>query len=168
MDNAIKLVIFQVADQRFAIPLFSVERVVAVVEVSPLAKAPDFILGTINFEGEFLPVISMRNVFKLPGKEIDLNEQLMITQTASLKIALWIDKSIEVVEISVDEIEKSGKIMLETNQVKGIFKFEDGMVLLQDLDQLLTVEQIILLQAALAKAKISDSKISGKSKPGLT
>lgn len=166
MDNAIKLVIFLVADQRFAIPLFLVERVVSIVEVNPLAKAPDFILGTINFEGEFLPVINMRNVFKLPGKEIDLDDQLVITQTASLKIALWIDKTIEVVELSANEIEKSGKIMLEINQVKGIFKFKDGMVLLQDLDKLLTVEQISLLQAALTKAMISESKISVKSKRG--
>jgi purine-binding chemotaxis protein CheW len=167
MEKTMKLVIFQVADQRFAIPLFSIERVVAVVEVSPLAKSPDFILGTINFEGEFLPVINIRNVFKLPGKEIDLDDQLMITQTSSLKIALWIDKTIEVVELFIDEIEKSGKIMLETNHVKGIFKFEDGMVLLQDLDQLLTIEQITLLQAALAKAKMNEFKILGKSKPGL-
>jgi len=158
MKKTIQLVIFQVADQRFAIPLFSIERVVAMVEVSPLTKAPDFILGTINFEGDFLPVINMRNVFKLPGKEIDLDDQLMITQTSSLKIALWIDKTIQVVDLYVDEIEKSGKIMLETKQVKGIFKFEDGMVLLQDLDQLLTVEQIALLQKALVKAKIDDSK----------
>lgn len=53
MNEKVSLVIFQVADQRFAIFLFSVERVVAVVELSPLAKAPDFILGTINFQGEF-------------------------------------------------------------------------------------------------------------------
>jgi purine-binding chemotaxis protein CheW len=163
MGTTIKLVVFQVENQRFAIPLFSIERVVAVVEVSPLAKAPDFILGTINFQGDFLPVIDMRNVFRLPSKEIDLNDQLIITQTKSLKIALWIDSTIEVVGLTDEEIANCGKIMLDTNQVRGIFKFEDGMVLLQDLDQLLTVEQISLLQVALGKVKNSEAGISVKS-----
>lgn len=157
MEKFQKLVLFQVESQRFAIPLHSVERVVSVVEISHLAKAPDFIMGTINVEGEILAVVNMRKVFNLPVKEIELSDQLMITQSGALKIGLWIDKTVEVLELPTSDIERTGKILLDTNQVKGIFKFEDDMVLLQDLDQLLTVEQTELLKVALLRAQNSSS-----------
>ena len=161
MKEKIKLVVFQVENQRFAIPLINVLRVVRVVEVSPLAKAPDFILGTINFQGEFMPVVNLRNVFSLPEKEIDLNDQLIITKTAAIKVALLVHSTGEIVEKTEDEILKTNKILLDTKYVKGIFRFEDGMVLLHDLDKLLTPEQVSLLQEAMKKIKIKETISEG-------
>lgn len=149
----IKLVLFKVDSQQFAIPLNNVDQVTHVAEVEHLAKAPDFILGTINFQGEFLPVVDLRNVFGLPGKEMDLEDQFLITKTVSIKIALWVDSTNEIVERTEEEITKTSKIMLDTKYVKGIFKFKDDMVLLHDLDLLLTAEQINLLREILKKKK---------------
>jgi len=149
MEKNLKLVLFQVDSQRFAIPLQTVDKVVSVVAFSPLAKAPEFVMGTIQKEGEIIAVVDMRKVFNLPEKEIELSDQLLITQSGTLNVGLWIDKTLDVIEIPESELEKTKKILLDTIQVKGVFKFEDMLVLLQDIDQLFTVEQTKLLRAAL-------------------
>lgn len=158
MNNSIKLVIFKIGTQQFAIPLNNVEQVTHVTEVEQLAKAPEFIMGTINFQGEFLPVVDLRMVFGLAQKEIDLEDQFIIIKTASIKIALWVDSTTDIVEQTEEGITKTDKIMLDTKYVKGIFKFEDGMVLLQDLDELLTGEQVSLLREILKNKNKESTK----------
>jgi len=153
MGKLNKLVVFRLDDQRFALHLSNVERIVRMVEINPLPKAPEYILGIINFQGKFIPVVNIRKLFLLPERDIDLNDQLIIANTSMRTIALWVDSVSDVVERTEDEIIRAEKILLDIDYVKGIFKFEDGMVLLQDLDKFLTLEEITLLKAALKKQR---------------
>ena len=152
-DNQKKLVVFWLDKQRFALQLSTVERVVRIVEITPLPKAPDYIKGIINFHGEIIPVVNVRMLFNLPEREIKLSDQLIIAQTSMRTVALWVDSISEVIEKSKDEIVTSEKILLGIDYVEGVFKLDDGMVLIHDLDQFLTIEEISLLKAALTKQK---------------
>jgi purine-binding chemotaxis protein CheW len=40
-----------------------VERIVRVVEVTPLPKAPEIVLGVVNVQGQIIPVINIRKRF---------------------------------------------------------------------------------------------------------
>ncbi|MFH1052264.1 MAG: chemotaxis protein CheW [bacterium] len=153
MKNLNKFILFWLDSQGFALHLENIERIVRIVEVKPLPKAPEYILGSINFQGEFLPVINMRKLFLLEERDIDLNDQLIITQTEHRKVALWVDKVGDIVERSIDEIIKTDKVLLDIEYVEGLFEFEDGVILLHDLDKFLRLEQISLLKEALEKKK---------------
>lgn len=153
MESLNKYILFWLDNQGFALNVSNIERIVRIVEVKPLPKAPEFILGSINFQGEFLPVINMRKLFLLEDRAIDLNDQLIITQTELRKVALWVDKVGDIVERSLDEIIKTDKVLLDIEYVEGLFEFEDGIILLHDLDKFLRLEQISLLKQALEKKK---------------
>ena len=103
MGDKIKLVIFQLALHKFALPISAVERIIQIVEISELPKSPEFLMGIINVHGEIVPVIDPRVLFDLPLKEIELSDQLIFVKTANVKIALWVDVTNEVLDIPLEK-----------------------------------------------------------------
>ncbi len=165
MKDQNKLIVFRIDKQQFALYLPIIERIVRIVEISPLPKAPDYIMGVIDYKGILIPVVNVRNMFGMPEKEVDLNDQLIIANTSTRTLALWVDKVLDVIEQDEKEISKAEKFFVGAEFIKGIFKFEDGMVLIHDLDQFLTAKEISLLKAALNKEKERKREFPEKKKP---
>ena len=149
IEQTNKLVVFQVDEQQFAMHLFTVERILPVMEICPLPLAPEYVLGTINFQGEFLPVVNLRKLFLIPQREMDLNDQLIVTTSSNTRVALWTDSVIGIVDRAEEEISKTNKILLDVGYVAGLFKLNDGMVLIHDLEKFLTPEETSKLLKAL-------------------
>ncbi|MBF8302857.1 MAG: cheW40H-4 [Candidatus Dadabacteria bacterium] len=63
MDKLNQLVVLTLDEQRYALHLSAVERIVRVVEVTPLPKAPEIVLGVVNVQGQIIPVINIRKRF---------------------------------------------------------------------------------------------------------
>jgi len=57
--KASNIVLFSLDEPRYALYLSAVERVIHSVEITPLPKAPDKVLGVINIQGEVIPVIDI-------------------------------------------------------------------------------------------------------------
>ncbi len=153
MKNNTNLLVFQLANQRFALPLSVVERVVQVVEFCPLPKMPDYIHGVINYHGDLIPVINMHFLFGIPTKEIELPDQLIIAATSTGKLALLVNVTHEVVEIKKDEIVASNKIIYGMRFVHGVIKLNDGMVLINDIDKFLSEEELKQLEKEIKSEK---------------
>ena len=136
-----QLVLFALDDQRFALALSSVERVVRVVDVTPLPSAPPSVLGIVNVSGDVVPVYNLRRRFHLPEREIDLSDQLMIATTSRQTVALLVDSVSGVLEVAEDEIAVANKILPEMEYVDGVVKLPDGLVLIHDLDRFLSSEE---------------------------
>ena len=50
MNDPKSLVVFTLGNEQYALFLSSVERIVRIVSISPLPKAPEIVLGIINVE----------------------------------------------------------------------------------------------------------------------
>jgi purine-binding chemotaxis protein CheW len=146
------LLIFTIEKQRFALHLSDVEQIIHCIEIQPLPLAPKHISGTINFHGEFLPVVNLRKLFMLKARETELTDQLIIISTSLMKVALWVDAVGEILSLSDEEVSHSGKIFLDNDFVEGVFNLSDDLVLISDIDKFLTPEQIIRLKKALKQA----------------
>lgn len=147
--NQIKLVVFQVDNQKFALPLHNVVRAIQIVHIRELPNSPKYVSGLINIHGEIISVINLRLLFGFSSKTMDLCDQLIIVSTSNLKIALWVDSIQDLIEINEEDIVRSGKIKFGKKSVQGVIKLEDGMVLLNDVDQFLSPTELQELQGAL-------------------
>ena len=85
--NADYLVVFTLAGQQLALPLAAVERIVRVVDVTPVPDAPPVVLGVINVQGRVVPVLDLRVWFGPPAPELDLNDKLIIAHGATGAVA---------------------------------------------------------------------------------
>ena len=73
-------VVFTLDERFYAIRLSAVSRVVRAVEITPLPKAPPIVIGVINLGGRIIPVVNIRRRFRLPERELELTDQLIVAQ----------------------------------------------------------------------------------------
>ena len=151
MEEAEQLLVFTLDEQRYALHLSAVERVVRVIEITPLPKAPEIVLGVINMHGRIIPVVDTRKRFRLRECEIGLSDQLIIANTDTRPVALIVDSVTGVTEQSKDTIVQAEKIVPGTEYVEGVLKLDDGMVLIHDLDGFLSLKEEKALERAMRR-----------------
>jgi purine-binding chemotaxis protein CheW len=150
MEKPNQLVVFSLDDQRYALRLSAVDRVVYMVRVTPLPKAPDIVIGVVNVQGRVIPVINMRRRFHLQEREIALTDRLVIAHTARRPVALAADAVAGIIEYPGQDIVAAEDILPGVEHVEGIAKLEDGLILIHDLDRFLSLEEEQSLDRALA------------------
>ncbi|HEY8887555.1 MAG TPA: chemotaxis protein CheW [Gallionella sp.] len=143
------LIVFVLDRQRYALPLHAVDRVVRMVAITPLPKAPDIVLGVVNFQGRVIPVINMRRRFNLPEKDIALTDQLVVAHTSRRPVALVADAVHDVITSSAQSLIETENILHGVEYVEGVVKLGDGMILIHDLDKFLSLEEESSLNQAL-------------------
>ncbi len=136
MDTSEQLLIFTVNHQQYALRLANVDRIVRAVEVMPLPEASESVLGVINVQGQIVSVLSLRRRFRLPDREIELDDRFVIAHTSTQTLALLVDTVIGVVEILAQEIVPAKNIASGMEYSDGMIKFENAMVLIPNLDKL--------------------------------
>lgn len=149
MHREDRLMVFSLDEQRYALALTAVEKVVRAVEVTRLPKAPDIVLGIVNVQGRVIPVINVRRRFRLPEREMALTDQIVIAHTARRAVALVVDAVTGVLEYPEQEAVAARDILPDAEYVEGVVKLKDGLILIHNLDQFLSLEEETSLHRAL-------------------
>jgi len=153
MEQSNQYVVFTLDEQRYALHLAAVERIIPVVEITPLPKAPDIVLGIIDAGGQIIPVIDTRKRFRLPERELNLSDVLITARTPRRTVALVADAAGNVIKGSEQDVTAAGEILPRLEYVKGVVKLKDGMILIDDLEKFLSLEEEKALDDAMSKKK---------------
>jgi purine-binding chemotaxis protein CheW len=149
MKRLRKLVTFSLDDRKFALYVSAIQRIIRVVEVTPLPKAPEIVVGIINMQGQVIPVFDIRRRFQLPVREMQLSDQMIIASTTKRTVALIVDSVNDVIEIPGERIIAAEQILPELEYLEGVVKTEGGMVLIHDLEKFLSRHEEKALDEAL-------------------
>ena len=152
MDKQNQFVVFTLDEQRFGLELTAVERVVRRVEITPLPKAPEIVLGVVNVRGRVIPVVDIRRRFRLPERKPALSDQIIIARTAQRAVALAVDATIEVLDRPQEDIIEALRVLPGIEYVEGVLKLEDGLILIHDLNRFLSLEEEAALDRAAESA----------------
>ena len=147
------LVVFSLDNCKYALNLPSVARVIPSVAVTPLPEAPPIILGVIKIREKIIPVVNIRKRFHLPERELGLNDQIIIAKTNKRAVGLVVDSVAGVEEHDHLRTITKEKILPSLKYVEGIIQMEDGLVLIHDLDQFLSLEEEHALEEAMEKER---------------
>jgi len=151
MNASIQLVVFTLDSQRFALPLSAVERAIRIIEIVPLPKAPDIVIGVINLHGQIIPVVNIRKRFNLSEKEVNLNDHIVISHSKKRLLGILVDNITGVLEFPEHKIITADKIISGIEYVEGVVKLEDGIILIHDIDKFLSLEEEKTLNDAMNK-----------------
>jgi len=143
------LFVFTLEEQRYALSLDSVEKVVRLVEFTSLPKAPEIVLGVINVQGRIIPVMNIRKRFGLPEREPSLSDQLVLARTSRRSVAFVAEGADGIIEKDEADIIGREEIIPGIEHVEGVVKLEGGMVFIHDLDRFLSVEEEDALDSAM-------------------
>ena len=135
------VVVFSLDGQRYALPLDRVKRSIRVVAITPLPELPPIVLGIMDLGGVVIPVIDIRKRFGHPSRDVRLSDHLIVATTGRRTVALLVDNTKAVIEISPESYAPAGKILPGLDLVDGAISLVDGLVLIHDLNRLLSLDE---------------------------
>ena len=155
------LVIFAIDGLRYALPLDRVQRCLRVVAITPLPQAPSIVLGVMDLGGVVVPVIDIRRRFNHPAREVRLSDHLVIANTGKRTVALLVDETKGVIEASAKCCSPVEGILPGPGLVDGAVRLEDGLILIHDIERLLSAQE----EAAIDRALSPDTEPGFDAKP---
>lgn len=149
LKRSVPLLAVTLDEQRYALHLSSVERVVRAVEITPLPKAPEIVLGVINIQGKVIPVVNVRERFRLPERPLELSDRIIFAHSSRRSVALVVDAVSGVIDCAERDMIAAERIVPRMEYIEGIAKLEDGLILIHDLDRFLSLDEEKRLDNAL-------------------
>ncbi len=139
------LVVFEIEGHQIAVHLSAVDRVVYAVEITELPKAPAIVMGVINVNGRVVPVFNVRKRFGFPAREMTTTDQFILAHTSHREVALVVDHVRGVIECPAEDMEASSEILPGLEYVEGVVKRDDGLIVIHNLEEFLSIEEEELL-----------------------
>ena len=136
---------FKLGQEFFAVSVANVLEVLEKQQITLVPRAPEHILGIINFRGNILPVVDTRQKFNLSGSESDLNCILIVFEMGSVEnrfsIAATADAVKDVIEISQDEIKPIPEMGLsyDAQFIRGAIRRQENFVLILETEKVFSL-----------------------------
>lgn len=164
MDLSKHLVLFTLNDRNFALPLDNVKRITRAAAVTPLPSGIDIVVGVINLQGQIMPVINIRKRFSMDEKTISADDHFIVAEVKNKTFAILVDTVTDIIEFSDTEFTKNEGELFNLPYVKGIVNKGQQMILIHDLETLLSNEEIEQISKVIVKSK-NPSKTSKSRQP---
>ncbi len=146
-EGVSQLVVFMMENEEFACSINNVKEVVKMVRVTPLPRSLDFVEGVINMRGEVIPVIDLRKRFALAEAERTDENRIIIVEVQERMVGLIVDSVSEVTRLPVEQIQEAPSQVAggKTDLITGVGKIEERMLIILNLDRILTTEEQVAL-----------------------
>ena len=148
---AVQLLAFELSGRRLAVRVEQLVTIVRAVAITPLPQAPSFVDGIINLRGQVVPVIDLRRRFGLPPVPLGPDQRFVIVQGVPPR-ALRVDRVDEVIVVPLEAIDHADRVVPGAKHAADVVRLPDGVIVIQDLDALLSSEDEVRLATAMAKA----------------
>jgi purine-binding chemotaxis protein CheW len=139
-----------IADQWFGIPVLGVQEVLGPQKIARVPLAPEEVAGSLNLRGRIATAIEVRKKLGMPAREEGQNEMSIVVDRKGELYSLVIDSVGEVLTVSRSEFENNPPTLepavREISQ--GIYRLEDKLLVVLDVDRLLNQDQSTLQSAA--------------------
>ena len=143
-NELLQLVTFNISEEEFGIDILKVQEIIRIMEITKVPKAPPFVEGVINLRGKVIPVIDLRLRFGMQAKQYDSQTRIIVIELHGMIMGYVVDAVSEVLRIQSDTVEPTPPVVagVDSEFIKGVGKLADRLLILLDLDKLLTSEEI--------------------------
>jgi purine-binding chemotaxis protein CheW len=134
-----RLVTFAVAGQDYALPLASVQEVVAMPALPTIVPhAENIVLGVAAFRDTLLPLLSLRGLLGFAQGELQGSEKVVVVRTEGALVGLVADRMSAILAADDDRLEEVPEILAARmggeSRVRAIYRGQEGRKLVSVLD----------------------------------
>jgi len=143
----LQLVIFRLAKEEYGLPITKVQEINRLVPITKLPQTPSFMEGIINLRGRIIPIIDLRKRFQLAASEHNEDNRIIIVEVKGQIVGIIVDAVNEVVRLPQSSIEPPpAAFILDGQYIHGVGKMEDRLLILLNIDSILTSQEEIILK----------------------
>ncbi|MCI0508792.1 MULTISPECIES: chemotaxis protein CheW [Chromohalobacter] len=140
--------VFSLGSEEYAVDILKVQEIRGYENVTRIANAPDFIKGVTNLRGVIVPIVDLRIKFHLDKVEYEGQTVVIVVNVADRVVGIVVDGVSDVMTLSSDQIKPAPEFgeTLSADYLSGLGSLEDRMLVIVDIEKLLTSEEMALVE----------------------
>jgi len=149
-----ELLTFTLGSEEYGIDILKVQEIRGYEAVTTIANAPEFIKGVINLRGIIVPIVDMRIKFKLGNISYAETTVVIILNIANRVVGMVVDGVSDVITLKPEQVKAAPEFgaSLDTKYLLGLGTVDERMIILVDIERLMTSRDMELIEAAEAAA----------------
>jgi len=144
---------FSLADEHYALDILSVKEIRGYEAVTKIANAPAFIKGVINLRGDIVPIVDLRIKFNVGSATYDEFTIVIVLHVHDRIVGIVVDGVSDVVNVSKEQLRPPPNfgVAFDSRYLLGLATINEQMIIFVDINQLITSEEITLLNTQSTK-----------------
>jgi len=145
-----EFLIFSLGEEQYGIDILKVQEIRGYDAVTRVANAPSFIKGVTNLRGVIVPIADLRLKFELESAAYDDQTVVVVLNVAGRVVGIVVDGVSDVKTLTSDQIRPAPQFnsTVNTDFITGIGTVDDRMLILMDIEKLMTSEEMALMVGA--------------------
>ncbi len=147
-DHTDQYLTFIMADEEYGVDILCVQEIRGWENATPLPNSPPHIKGVINLRGTIIPIVDLRQCFGMESIEYTAITVVIVLKVKTEKgdrvMGIVVDAVSDVYSLSEQDMRPAPDLgnSINTECIKGLVNVNDKMVILLNIDQLLSIEDI--------------------------
>jgi len=143
-SGAEQFLTFVLGGEEYGVTILQVQGIQGWDRVTPIPNTPDYILGVINLRGAIVPIVDLRRRFGMPAAEFGPTTVVIVVKVVNERgertLGLVVDAVSEVCSVGAEARQPAPDFGsgIKTDFVKGLATVENRMVILLDIDRLVS------------------------------
>ncbi|MDF2614886.1 MAG: purine-binding chemotaxis protein CheW [Clostridia bacterium] len=121
MDNFIT---FSINDQVMGLEMLSVERILKLLNISPIPNSPEYLEGVIDVQNMLIPAINLKKRFNYTSSAVLPDSHVIVISNENERCSIIVDAVDDIVQISDHEIVKTKS----NRYIYGVAKINDTII----------------------------------------
>lgn len=143
---------FRLGAEEYGIDILRVQEIRSYEEPTRIANSPHFIKGVVNLRGVIVPVVDLR--IKLGCESVEYNSftVVIVLNVKGRVVGAVVDSVSDVLELAKDQINQAPEMSttVDTTFITGIASVGERMLILMDIESLMSSADMGLIDSAIA------------------
>ncbi|CAL61475.1 Chemotaxis protein CheW [Herminiimonas arsenicoxydans] len=139
---------FTLGREEYGIDILKVQEIRGYETVTRIANAPEFVKGVVNLRGIIVPIVDMRIKFNLGEPTYDQFTVVIILNIGGRVVGMVVDSVSDVITLSPEQIKPAPEMgtAFNTDYLIGLGTLDERMLILVDIDKLMSSEEMGLIE----------------------
>ncbi len=146
--SQLEFLAFTLGSEEYGVDIQKVQELRGYDTVTRIANAPEFIKGVVNLRGTIVPIIDMRIKFNLATPTYDQFTVVIILNVGTRVMGMVVDSVSDVITLTAEQVKPAPQLgsALDTDYLIGMGTLDDRMLILVDIDQLMSSAEMGLIE----------------------
>ncbi|MDT8371415.1 MAG: chemotaxis protein CheW [Gammaproteobacteria bacterium] len=138
---------FILGDEEYGVEILRVQEIKGWDNVTPIPNSPEYLCGVLNLRGTIVPVVDLRKRFEMPLKPYTPTTVVIVLKVEGVTmrtVGVIVDAVSDAHNVTEDNIHPTPEFgaHVDTRYIKGLVPIGANMMMLLNIDQLLSVEAL--------------------------
>jgi len=147
-DASRQFVSFKVGEEEYCTDILKVYEIIALKKFTKVPSMPPFIKGVLNLKGMVVPVMDLREKFKITDFENTKFSVIMVVDVSGRVMGVIVDKVLDIMKLRLSDIQPPPRFStgLKAEFIRGMIKKDsDSFVIILDMAKILSDKELDMM-----------------------